>query len=117
MTERGLRISEVNGWELDKLGLDATSLGRLVTKLEGALQSMLIEQDDLAESWNGPGASAAADRVVNEKTAGSHICAKIDDIKDLLAGWQSWPKPDVTPPKCCNRSSTPRASRTACRPG
>ncbi|BDT85323.1 hypothetical protein IU485_18860 [Nocardia cyriacigeorgica] len=89
MTERGLRISEVNGWELDKLGLDATSLGRLVTKLEGALQSMLIEQDDLAESWNGPGASAAADRVVNEKTAGSHICAKIDDIKDLLASGQT----------------------------
>lgn len=50
---------------------------------------MLIEQDDLAESWNGPGASAAADRVVNEKTAGTHICAKIDDIKDLLASGQT----------------------------
>lgn len=88
MTERSLRISEVDSWELDKLGLDARSLDRLVTKLDGLLQSMLIEQDDLAESWNGPGAAAAAGRVVNEVTAGNHICAKIGDIKELLGSGQ-----------------------------
>lgn len=84
MTGAGLRISEVNGWKPEDLGLDAASLGRLVTKLDGLMQSMLIEQDDLAESWNGTGADAAARRVVNEKAAGSHIAGRIDTIKGVL---------------------------------
>ncbi|WP_280317221.1 hypothetical protein [Nocardia wallacei] len=60
-------------------------MGTLVTKLDEKLQSMLIEQDDLAESWKGAGADAAARRVVNEKTAGSHISGKISTIKDALS--------------------------------
>lgn len=89
MSGPGLRISEVNGWKPEDLGLDAASLGRLVTKLDGLMQSMLIEQDDLAESWNGAGADAAARRVVNEKTAGSHIAGKIDSIKAVLTFGQT----------------------------
>lgn len=89
MTERGLRISEVDGWKPDDLGLDASALGRLVTKLDSLLQSMLTEQDDLAETWTGAGASAAATRVVKEQTAGSHISGKIDNIKTLLTSGQT----------------------------
>ncbi|MBF6069305.1 hypothetical protein REK76_24210 [Nocardia farcinica] len=89
MTERALRISEVNGWKPEDLGLDASALGRLVTKLDGLLQSMLTEHDDLAETWNGAGASAAATRVVNEQTTGSHISGKIDTIKALLTSGQT----------------------------
>ncbi|WP_405160027.1 hypothetical protein OG203_26730 [Nocardia sp. NBC_01499] len=89
MTEPGLRISEVDGWKPEDLGLDTAALGRLVTKLDGLMQSMLIEQDDLAESWNGAGADAAARRVVNEKTAGSHVSGKIDSIKEVLTAGQT----------------------------
>lgn len=37
MTERGLRISEISGWELDSLETDASALGGLVESLDGAL--------------------------------------------------------------------------------
>lgn len=89
MTERGLRISEVSGWKPEYLGLGALALGRLVTKLDSAMQSMLIEQDDLAETWNGAGASAAATRVVNEHTAGIRISGKIDSIKGILSSGET----------------------------
>lgn len=80
-----LRVPDVEGWKPDTLGTGATALGTLVTKLDEKLQSMLIEQDDLAESWKGAGADAAARRVVNEKTAGNHISGKISTIKDALS--------------------------------
>ncbi|WP_033247657.1 hypothetical protein [Nocardia carnea] len=60
MTERGLRISEIEGWKTEYLELDGDSLGRQITTIDGLLQSMLIEQDDLAESWNGAGGSCGS---------------------------------------------------------
>ncbi|WP_280336932.1 hypothetical protein [Nocardia wallacei] len=78
-----LLISQVEKWNTDVLGTDATALGNLVVKGDGMLQSMLVTQDDLAESWRGAGADAAANRVVNEKTAGSHIMGQINSLKSV----------------------------------
>ncbi|WP_280273437.1 hypothetical protein [Nocardia wallacei] len=75
-----LLISQVEKWDPEALGSDATSFGNLVTKGDELLQSMLTTQDDLAESWKGAAADAAATRVVNEKTAGSHLMGKIDGL-------------------------------------
>lgn len=49
---------------------------------------MQTEHDAVTQSWDGPGSNAAADRVDKDKTAGSHVAAKITDIKDgLFSGW------------------------------
>ncbi|WP_067535601.1 WXG100 family type VII secretion target [Nocardia crassostreae] len=80
-----LLISQVEQWNPDALGADATNLTTVVTEGRSLLQSMLTEQDDLAESWTGPGASSAAARVVRENTAGSHIVDEIDSIRQLYA--------------------------------
>ncbi|WP_067687515.1 WXG100 family type VII secretion target [Nocardia jejuensis] len=80
-----LLISQVEQWNPDALGTDATNLTTVVTEGRSLLQSMLTEQDDLAESWNGPGSSAAAARVVKENTAGTHIVDKIEGIQQLYS--------------------------------
>ncbi|MBF6233140.1 hypothetical protein [Nocardia farcinica] len=84
MTEAALRISQVQGWDVGVFDAGISSLGIVVAKFDGLLASMLIKQDDLAESWNGAGADAAASRVVSDKTAGDHISAKIDAVKTVL---------------------------------
>ncbi|WP_280271100.1 hypothetical protein [Nocardia wallacei] len=71
------------------LSTDATALGDLMIKGDGMLQSMLTTQDDLAESWKGAGADAAATRVVNEKTAGSHIMGQINTLKGAYTTQQT----------------------------
>ncbi|MFD3706461.1 polymorphic toxin type 44 domain-containing protein [Nocardia sp. NPDC058658] len=48
------------------------------------LSDMLVEQDDLAESWSGAGAEAAASRVVSETTAGNHIANQVDVLRTVL---------------------------------
>ncbi|MFD3746090.1 hypothetical protein [Nocardia sp. NPDC058633] len=89
MTEAALRISQVEAWDGGVFDAGTSSLGVVVAKFDGLLASMLIEQDDLAESWNGAGADAAASRVVSDKTAGSHISAKIDAVKIVLSTGKS----------------------------
>lgn len=84
MTGAALRISQVESWDAHVMDVGITTLGIVVSKFDGLLASMLIEQDDLAESWNGAGADAAASRIVRDKTAGSHISTKIDAVKTVL---------------------------------
>lgn len=79
-----LRISAVEGWDPTALGTSATSLADVVETFDALLASILVEQDDLAESWSGSAASAAADRVVAEKTAGSRIAGAIDVLREEL---------------------------------
>ncbi|MBF6482575.1 hypothetical protein IU431_00130 [Nocardia otitidiscaviarum] len=76
-------ISQVEQWNPDALGTDATNLATVVTAGRSLLQSMLTEQDDLAESWTGPGASAAATRVAKENTAGTHLVDQIERLQQL----------------------------------
>ncbi|WP_330182105.1 hypothetical protein OHB26_38245 [Nocardia sp. NBC_01503] len=83
-----LLISQVEKWNPGALGTDATNLATVVTEGRSLLQSMLTEQDDLAESWNGPGASSAATRVAKENTAGTHIVDKIDSIDQLYTTYE-----------------------------
>lgn len=83
-----LKISQVEAWNPDVLGTDATSFGTVVTKGDQLLHSMQTEQDDLAHSWKGAGADAAAARMTKEKTAGSHIMAKVDSIKTVFTTQQ-----------------------------
>ncbi|MEV0548401.1 polymorphic toxin type 44 domain-containing protein [Nocardia salmonicida] len=54
------------------------------SKFEEHVASMLIEQDDLAESWKGAGAEAAANRVASENSAGKHIASAIGAIHGSL---------------------------------
>ncbi len=83
-----LLISQVEQWNLDVLGTDATSLGAAVSRGDELLHSMLTEHDDLARSWKGTGADAAAARVTREETAGSHIMAGVDRIRGVLTAQQ-----------------------------
>ncbi|WP_280361271.1 hypothetical protein [Nocardia wallacei] len=84
-----LLISQVEKWNPAALGTDATSFANLVTKGDEHLQSMLTTQDDLAETWKGAAADAAARRVTNEKTAGSHLMGKILGLKDACTRYQT----------------------------
>ncbi|BCK52449.1 hypothetical protein [Nocardia wallacei] len=84
-----LLISQVEKWNPAALGTDATSFANLVTKGDEHLQSMLTTQDDLAESWKGAAADAAARRVTNEKTAGSHLMGTILGLKDTYTRYQT----------------------------
>lgn len=86
--DQTLLISQVEKWNPAVLATDATGFGNLVTKGDQLLQSMLTTQDDLAESWKGAAADAAATRVVNEKTAGSHMMGKIDGLKNACTHYQ-----------------------------
>jgi len=83
-----LQISQVEKWNPDALGTDATSFGTVVTKGDQLLHSMQTELDDLSHSWKGAGADAAAARTTSEKTAGSHILAKVDSIKTVFTAQQ-----------------------------
>lgn len=81
--QSALLISQVEKWNPDALGTDATNLTTVVTQGQSLLQSMLTKQDDMAESWKGPGSSSAATRVVKENAAGTHIVDKIDGMQQL----------------------------------
>ncbi|BCK52399.1 hypothetical protein [Nocardia wallacei] len=89
MSRPALTISQVEQWNPGVLGTDAGTFGSVIAKGGELLQSMLTTQDDLAESWKGAGADAAARRVVNENTAGSHILGKIDIIKSAYTAQQA----------------------------
>ncbi|MBF6446592.1 RHS repeat protein [Nocardia elegans] len=84
-----LKISDVEKWKPDVLGSCATQFDKVVTKGDQLLQSMLTTQDDLAESWKGAGADAAASRVTSEKTAGSHLMEKIAGLKTAFTTQQT----------------------------
>ncbi|MCM6772762.1 T-complex 10 C-terminal domain-containing protein [Nocardia sp. CDC159] len=83
-----LKISEVEKWNPDVLGTDATHFDTVVTKGDQLLQSMVTKQHELAESWKGAGADSAAARVEAEKTAGSHLMGKIGGLKTALSTHQ-----------------------------
>ncbi|MBF6174922.1 hypothetical protein [Nocardia blacklockiae] len=84
-----LLISQIENWNTGVLATDATTMAELVTKADEMLHSMLTTQDDLAESWRGAGADAAAARVVSEKTAGSHIVGQISNLRGAYTTHQT----------------------------
>ncbi|KZM68413.1 hypothetical protein [Nocardia terpenica] len=83
-----MKISDVEKWNPDVLGTDATHFDTVVTKGDQLLQSMVTEHDNLAQTWKGAGADSAAARVNAEKTAGSHLMGKIGGLKTALTTHQ-----------------------------
>ncbi|RDI68791.1 hypothetical protein [Nocardia pseudobrasiliensis] len=83
-----LRIPEVERWRPDVLGTDATQFDKVVTEGDRLLRSMLTEQDALARSWKGAGADSATARITAEKTAGSHLMARIGNLETALTTYR-----------------------------
>lgn len=84
-----LTISQVEKWKPDLLGTFATRFDTVVTNGDKLLQSMVTQQDHLAESWKGAGADSAAARVNADKTAGSHLMDKVGGLKTTLTTQQT----------------------------
>ncbi|RVW03192.1 WXG100 family type VII secretion target [Rhodococcus spongiicola] len=75
-----LTVSEVTGWTPESLRTTAEGIDAIVTGLDGQFDSVAAEQDALAETWHGAAATAAAERVVQEKSLGRAVAGALEEV-------------------------------------
>ncbi|MEV0946549.1 hypothetical protein [Rhodococcus sp. NPDC049939] len=58
----------------------------IVADLDERFAGLMIEQDALAETWSGAAATAAATRVVQEKSLGGAVAGALSDLAEQYRG-------------------------------
>ena len=75
-------VSAVEAWNPGSLRTTADLLDDIVERLDDRLKGLLSDQDVLAEQWTGPAASAAAARIVRERSLGSAVAGALSQTAD-----------------------------------
>ena len=73
-----LTVSQVRSWKPDALRSTQVALTEVVRRVDGQRTSVLREQDDLADSWGGDAANAAAARIVTECSRMGHVAGHLE---------------------------------------
>ncbi|WP_139277729.1 WXG100 family type VII secretion target [Rhodococcus marinonascens] len=75
-------VPEVIRWKPESLRSTAGGIDRIVAELDERFTGLMIEQDALADTWSGAAATAAATRVVQEKSLGGAVAGALSDVAE-----------------------------------